>query len=156
MPSVPKNLRVMTRALARLTDPAPDSCRNGVNPGGDQEEDRAANERDCAGISETPCEWNERRLGGPFVPRFAHQPRFFAVLAEGAGKREDDNRTIKHERLGLPEDHQVDAGPNCKAPHHRVPGDGEDSPRSALRSGSPAQTRLPEEPADKHIPPTPH
>src|SRR5438309_5233276 len=106
IPSVPKNLRVMTRALARLTDPAPDSCRNRMNPGGDQEQYRAANERDRAGISETAGEGHERRLCGPFVPRFAQYPRFLAVLGAGAGKREDDDRTVKHERLGLPENRE--------------------------------------------------
>src|SRR5438067_4854184 len=145
MPSVPKNLRVIRRALARLADPAPDSCRNGVRPGRDQEQKGAADERDRAGISEAAGERNECRLGGPFVPRLPHPARLLAVLARGSGKREKDDRTVEHEALGLREDHQVDRGPDREAPHHRVSRNRENPFWPSPRPASANQRRVADE-----------
>src|SRR5437763_1647187 len=156
IPSVPKNLRVMVRTLARLTDPAPDSCRNGVNPGGDQEQYGAADERDRAGISEAAGEGDERRLRGPFVPRFAHEPRFLPILSEGPGKRDDDDGCVKYEAFRLSEDHQVNHGPDREAPHHRVTGDGEDPVRSPARPPCSNQCRIADERADEQDRREPH
>src|SRR5437764_14878460 len=88
MPSVPKNLRVMWRALARLADPAPDSCRNGVSPGRDQEQYGTAGQRDRARISEAAREGHEGRLSGPFVPVLVHLASLLSILRHGPGERE--------------------------------------------------------------------
>src|SRR5438445_1917899 len=74
MPSVPKNLRVMARSLARLTDPAPEARRNRMQPGGEEEQHGPADEGHGSGITDPACERHERGLRGPFVPCLAHLP----------------------------------------------------------------------------------
>src|SRR5438874_4011236 len=91
MPSVPKNLRVMRRALARLGDPAPDSCRNGVNPGRNQEQQCPADKRHRPGIGKASSEGDEGGLRRPVVPVLTHLPRLLAVLRDRAGKGENDD-----------------------------------------------------------------
>src|SRR4051794_18988150 len=91
IPSVPKNLRVMRRVLARLSDPAPDSCRNGVSPGRNQEQQRPADDSHGPGISKPAGERHERGLRGPVVPVLAHLTSLLAVLTKSAAKRHDDD-----------------------------------------------------------------
>src|SRR5436190_2120673 len=50
MPSVPKNLRVITRALARLADPAPEAGRDRMRPGRREEQHCPADQRHRAGV----------------------------------------------------------------------------------------------------------
>src|SRR3954471_8830652 len=73
IPSVPKNLRVIGAALARLADPAPEARGHRVRPGRKEEQQGAADNRDRSGIGDASRERDERRLGGPFVPLLAHQ-----------------------------------------------------------------------------------
>src|SRR5438874_5041345 len=80
MPSVPKNLRVIRRALALLADPAPEACGHRVRPGREEEQQAAADDRDRSGVSDSARERDEGRLRGPFVPLLAHQSRFLRVL----------------------------------------------------------------------------
>src|SRR5205085_9867292 len=95
IPSVPKNLRVIAIALARLADPAPDSRGHRMRPCRNEEQQGSAGEGDCPWIGDAASERNESRLRGPFVPRLAHQLGLFAVLAIGTNEREEDDRAIE-------------------------------------------------------------
>src|SRR3954447_6048845 len=87
MPSVPKSLRVIGGALARLADPAPEAGRHAterpVGPGRGEEQEGSANQRGGSGIGDAAAEREEGRLRAPFVKALAHQPGFLAVLADG-------------------------------------------------------------------------
>src|SRR5215217_1780083 len=87
MPSVPKNLRVIARALARLADPAPEARGDRVNPGREEEQQRPADRRNRSGPGDTPGEGNERGLRAPFVPALAHPSFLLAVLPGRTGQR---------------------------------------------------------------------
>src|SRR5438270_12130770 len=108
MPSVPKNLRVMRRSLARLADPAPEACRDRMDLGDEKEENRPAGECDGARVSDSAGERDEGRLGGPFVPRLAELARFLAVLPCSGGEREAQHRPPEHPRLGHSDEAEVD------------------------------------------------
>src|SRR5580765_7716129 len=99
IPSVPKNLRVIGAALARLADPAPDSCRDRMCPCRNQEQQGPTNERHRPRVSESPGEGDEGGLSGPFVPRIAHLAGLLAILSRRAGKCEDDDRAVEHQAL---------------------------------------------------------
>src|SRR5215213_6619710 len=73
IPSVPKNLRVIARALARLADPAPEAGLHRVKPSREEEQKRPADERDRARISKTAAEREERGLRRPVVEALTHQ-----------------------------------------------------------------------------------
>src|SRR6478609_12135427 len=85
MPSVPKNLRVIARALARLADPAPEArghpADRAVRPGGEEEQQGAADQRGRSGIGRPPPEGHESRPRDPLVEALAHQLGLFRILA---------------------------------------------------------------------------
>src|SRR3982751_3617144 len=122
MPSVPKNLRVIARALARLADPAPEARRHpadrAVQPGRDEEQQGSTDQRDRTRIAYSASERKDRRLRRPVMPVFTELAVFLAVLSGGATEREDDDRTVEHQRLRHGENHHVDCRPNGEAPHH--------------------------------------
>src|SRR6476469_3105182 len=136
MPSVPKNLRVMRRALARLTDPAPDSRRNGVGPSCDQEQQGAAKQCNGSWISQATREGHEGGLSRPVMPVLAHLRRLLAVLHEGSDEGQENDSAVKNDALELPDDHHVHACPHGEAPHHGMPRYREDPPGTASRTAS--------------------
>src|SRR5438309_4100720 len=149
IPSVPKNLRVMPRPLARLADPAPEACRDRMNPGDKKEENRPAGERNGSRVSDPAGERDEGRLRGPFVPRLAELPRLLAVLPGRASEREDQDRTVEHQRLRHSHDAKMDDRPNRKAPHHRVARDPEYPGRAAARPRRARESRVLDERAEE-------
>src|SRR5215210_236505 len=89
IPSVPKNLRVIGGALARLADPAPEAGGQRMSPSREEEQHGPADQRHRAGIADAARERNERRLRSPVVPVLAELAGLLAVLAECAAERED-------------------------------------------------------------------
>ena len=130
---MPKNLRVIARALARLADPAPEAGR-----ASDAAQVATRNSKvpptsaTVPGIGEPAGERHEGGLRRPFVPALAHQLPLLAVLADRADQREQEDRAVEHQRLGRRDDDQMDDRPEREAPHHRVAGDREHAVGPAL------------------------
>src|SRR6478672_13107460 len=91
IPSVPKNFRVITRALARLADPAPEARGGGMQPGRKKKQQGAANQRHAARITKAACERNKARLGRPVMPILTHQFALLDVLSGRPGQREQQD-----------------------------------------------------------------
>src|SRR3954453_23350637 len=89
MPSVPKNLRVIARALARLANPAPEAGGDRVNPSRQEEEQGPANEGDRTRPGDPARERHKCGLRRPFVPALAHLIFLFSVLSGRTRKRQE-------------------------------------------------------------------
>src|SRR5215213_10024894 len=161
IPSVPKNLRVIGGALARLADPAPEACGHpaqcSVSPGCDKEEQCAADQGHDTGVRRTSGEWYECGSRGPFVEALPQLLGFLAVLPRRAAEREDEDRAVEHQRLGRADDNEVDDRPDGKAPHHRMSGDAEHAlrPRHAVEPRA-GKHRIAHEGADEKDRAEPH